>query len=222
MAQKKAKQVQLSNSEVIPAQGKLVGGKKEIPMGFQEAVKRSSVTDWCITAFTLVLSVVAVYQYFVMGNQLDTMKKDQRPWLRVTLDLRPTVDPKAPKIFGIVRLLNSGKTPAKVPVTALFTEKVSNGDQPKLPQSGYGFSNTTGIIYPNDPVPIPGVTFYSLSSTEYDDFVNGRIFFVIYGVTTYQDFFGTAHWSKFCQAETGSLGGFTAKKCTDYNDADDY
>jgi len=44
------------------------------------AKQNSSFTDWCIALFTLVLAVAAVYQFIIMGGQLDEMRKDQRPW----------------------------------------------------------------------------------------------------------------------------------------------
>ena len=45
--------------------------------------KRPSLTDWCLAAFTGVLTVVAIYQLVTTDNQLVTMRKDQRPWVKV-------------------------------------------------------------------------------------------------------------------------------------------
>jgi len=37
-----------------------------------------------------------------------------------------------------------------------------------------------------------------MSSTEIDDFKNARVFSIAYGIVHYSDFFGTNHWTKFC------------------------
>jgi len=63
-----------------------------------------------------------------------------------------------------------------------------------------------------------------LSKSEFDDFTNTRIFFVVYGTVHYGDFFGIDHWTKFCGfayvASTPS-STVTAKRCSDYSDVDD-
>src|ERR1700720_3338851 len=48
---------------------------------FKEWASRDkSFTDWCLALFTLALACAAIYQFIIMSNQLDDMRKDQRPW----------------------------------------------------------------------------------------------------------------------------------------------
>jgi hypothetical protein len=62
-----------------------------------------------------------------------------------------------------------------------------------------------------------------LSQDELNDFIAGRIFFVAYVDVSYSDFFGTRHWTRFCNFlhPTGIVQTYTARNCTDYNDIDD-
>src|SRR4051812_8111045 len=62
--------------------------KNEPSMGFdrrlRELWKACSLTDRIIAVFTGVLACAAIYQFVIMGNQLDTMRKEQRPWIKVS------------------------------------------------------------------------------------------------------------------------------------------
>jgi hypothetical protein len=58
----------------------------------------SSFTDWCIVVFTLALVVVGIRQFIIMGGQLrsmdgqlDVMRKDQRPLVKLTCEDFTTV-----------------------------------------------------------------------------------------------------------------------------------
>jgi hypothetical protein len=234
----------LPHSEAEPAkkQGKNahpVSHKKERLVRFRESVKRSSFTDWCIAAFTLVLSVVAIYQYVVLGGQLDVMRKDQRPWMKLSFD-NFKLQINSP-IGGNFHMVNNGKTVAKNIEGKFVIEKVLNGQQPRLDYGDAWISFTGGTIFPNEPevrgmamqhlVQKLGGSSYEptvLSQSDFDDFVAGNIFFVAYAKVSYSDFFGVRHWTQFCSFETPSASSpgnetktVTAKNCTDYNDIDD-
>jgi hypothetical protein len=213
--------------------------KKEIPMGFRESVKRSSFTDWCIASFTLVLSVVAIYQYVVMGGQLDVMRKDQRPWIKLAFNTL-TLKVGSP-IGGNLHTTNNGKTPAKKFEGKFAIEKVKNGEQPRLDYGTSWVKFTGGAVFPNDPqvqavnmtqtVNHPSGPAYeavTLNQVDWDDYTRGNIFFVAYGSISYSDFFRVQHWTKYCtfvgapeSPATVSPKQFTAQNCTDYNDVDD-
>jgi hypothetical protein len=212
--------------------------KKEPSMGFGERLRElwnaCSLTDRIIAIFTGVLACAAIYQFVIMGNQLDTMRKDQRPWVKVSFTPAP-IQPLTP-IGGTVHLVNNGKTPARGTVRGDFAvETVKNGEQPKLNYPAPHTKFTTGLITPNDiPTDVPVERARSgankapeadpLIASEFDDFNQVKIFFVVYGTVYYADFFGTQHWTKFCTVilppnpPPGST--MTGQSCTNYGDVD--
>jgi hypothetical protein len=246
-AEEEVNDIGLSNSEAVApekqpeptkksnAKG---GDKKEIPMGFSEAVKRSSFTDWCIAAFTLVLSVVAIYQYIVMGGQLDTMRKDQRPWLKVVSTADYTKIVENATVMGTTQVFNFGKTPAKNVFVEIAVERLQKDESPKLADDVLAMTAKEGVIFPNatdrDPIPFGIVKdatqrsdFEPISKDDARKFAAGELFYVIYGRAVYTDFFKTQHWTQFCrwlatppppQEQTRT---FTAARCIKYNDLDD-
>jgi hypothetical protein len=196
------------------------------------AKEGKTFTDWCIAAFTLVLAVAAIYQFIIMDAQLDTMRKDQRPWLKVSL--APFGMQALAPIGGTVQLMNSGKTPARGIVHGDFVvEKVKNGEKPKLDYPAPHVTFTVGMIAPNDPmepIPVDRRRFAAdgsnesdpITQPELDDLKHSKIFFVVYGTVYYSDFFGSSHWTKFCTyvVAPDTSGSVTAQKCTDYADVD--
>lgn len=159
---------------------------------------------------------------FVAAKQWITMKVDQRPWVRVWIDVAP-VQTQNPSIAGTMHFLDSGKTPARKADTTFFVERVVNGTQPTFPEDKPLDKVLTGTQFPNAQTDAP-IVFYPLSKTELDDLTANKIFFVVYGRFTYRDFFGTNHWTKFCQQWTTTAPGLiyvTYQDCTEYNDIDD-
>jgi hypothetical protein len=63
-----------------------------------------------------------------------------------------------------------------------------------------------------------------LIASELDDFKQVKIFFVIYGTIHYADFFGTDHWTKFCNVilpqNPPPKSTMTGQPCTNYADVD--
>src|SRR5437867_1893043 len=124
-AQKKAEQqeanIRLPYGKVIPPEHQTERAeagyekrehKQESEMGLREAIKRSSLTDWCIMLFTGVLTVVGYYQLTAMSGQLGVMREDQRPW--VGLKELGSIPPLAANVsFPIwINIGNFGKSPA--------------------------------------------------------------------------------------------------------------
>ena len=91
--------------------------KEERSMRFSERIKSSSLTDWLLTLFTAVLAAAAIYQFIIMGGQLDTMRKDQRAWVSIIQ--------KGPIV------LNVGVTPSEV-VTISNTGKLRRNMWPPI------------------------------------------------------------------------------------------
>lgn len=62
--------------------------KSNTPSSWNQVVEWAkegkTFTDWCVAVFTFVLAAAAIYQFTVMNGQLDTMRKDQRPWIDFT------------------------------------------------------------------------------------------------------------------------------------------
>ena len=162
---------------------------------------------------------MAVIQAFIYSKQLDVIRKDQRPWIRVIVsrgnDLSNTMRPR-------ITTTNIGKTPAKSINARFFVESVNNGDQPQFnaPQRGH---LTTGVMFPNDTVDSTGVIEYPVPVDQLEKLQSGQLFFVIYAIVDYSDVFDRPHWTKYCNFVTASTPEertITAKKCTDYNDTD--
>jgi hypothetical protein len=199
-------------------------------LGIRERIRRSSLTDWIIAVFTVVLAVAAIHQFRIMNDQLNTMRKDQRPWIKVAFDPAPiqALEPMG----GTVHVVNNGKTPARsVSIEVLF-EKVKNGEQPKLDYPKPYMKLDEGTLFPNDPqnawvqrvrsAANKSVEADPLTQSEVEDFTKLSVFFVIYGTAHYSDFFGVDHWTKFCQpiVTANTSGTATFKPCTDYGDVD--
>lgn len=193
--------------------------------------EKSSFTDWCLVFFTGVLAVAAIYQFWILNGQLDAMRKDQRPWIKMTFGINE-LRIQSP-ISGTAHIVNEGKTPAREIYARVVIEEVQNGKEPKLDYNAPHGGATTGTLFPNEPPEPFTVMKRRISSngtpeddiftqTKSDDFVNGRIFYVMYGTIFYTDFFGTKHWTKQCSFHVvpGFVGTFTAQKCTNYGDID--
>ena len=194
-----------------------------------------SLTDRIIAIFTVVLAVAAIYQFIIMGSQLDTMRKDQRPWIKLSFTSSPTG--ASVPIGGIVEIVNNGKTPARGKVTADFVvEKIKNGDEPTFDYPQPHAVVIMGMIPPNDKpqsiyierkqLAADGKTVESdpLTPDEFRDFTDVKIFFIAYGTIHYSDFFGRDHWTTFCNWMTPptppSGTSVSASRCSKYADVD--
>ncbi len=195
---------------------------------------RSSFTDWCLVIFTGVLAGAAIYQFILLGGQLDTMRKDQRPWLDLTFKSNSDVLQVGIPITASAHVVNEGKTPARSVSADIVIEMVKNGEEPRLnfplPHSRF----TTGVLFPNQPMDSPvfmrvrtasdGVSAETdpVTQAELDDFNQGNSFIVVYGMVSYEDFFHVSHWTKMCGffPKLGSTKGASAKKCTDFGNID--
>jgi hypothetical protein len=196
--------------------------------------KDKTFTDWCVAAFTFILAAAAIHQFVIMGGQLDTMRKDQRPWIDLTFTSNSNALQVGYPITAAAHVVNEGKTPARAVTSDIVIEMVKNGDEPRLdyplPHSRF----TTGAVFPNRPMDSPvfnrvrtaadGVSVETdpVTQAEFDDFNQGNSFIVVYGTVSYKDFFGTSHWTRMCGffAKPGGTKGFSAKQCTDYADID--
>jgi len=60
-----------------------------------------------------------------------------------------------------------------------------------------------------------------LTYAEIEDLTHQRAYIAVHGIVTYDDIFGSHHWTKFCAWKSGSVGTYSAIKCADYNNVDD-
>lgn len=241
-AKKQITNVALSNGKVTPAEKQEETTnpshsnrrhEKENSVSFREAVKRSSFTDWCIAAFTLVLTVVAIYQLIVTGGQLDTMRKDQRPWLKI-INATPDniVLTEGQTALGSIQVLNSGKTPAKDVHLEVTMQKLRSDEIPSPDWGRPHVIASTGTVFPNvtsKPLAfglgkeeINASGFTAITQDDVQQFDTGKVYFVVYGKAIYTDFFGTDHWTHFCVYRVnGNIDvSVPARPCTQYNDVD--
>jgi hypothetical protein len=246
-AEQQANQVKFPHGEVIRAEKQPEPSKKsdskrskkkEESMRFGEAVKRSSFTDWCIATFTLALTVVAIYQLVVTSGQLDTMRKDQRPWLKISIYTPPNSVQENAIVIGTASLLNSGKTPAKNVLLDMAVQKLRSQEEPTLDFPQYHPTSSYGVIYPNDPQTAANESlpygiykqtakaipeYEPVTKDDFDNFRAGNLYYVVYGKVRYTDFFHTEHWTHFCNwvtAVSPVSRVYQAQKCTAYNDID--
>jgi hypothetical protein len=193
-------------------------------------------TDWCVAAFTFVLAVAAIYQFSIMNGQLDSMRKDQRAWVTVSVgDPQFTKDGASGNMTVSVPAVvtNSGKTPARQSSTDIVVDTVENGQSPTFAFDDVPRTwSTIGVILPNAPFKVDAPMLRSLvkghpeprvlSTADYQELVDGKDYIVICARSTYVDIFGKAHWHHFCAFNSPSTKGtlVTARACTNYNDVD--
>jgi hypothetical protein len=193
----------------------------------REWLKRETTfTNSTIAFFTALIFGIGVMQARLISGQLDDMRKDQRPWIKVTVDHDILIQPSA-GVATHLHLINSGKTPAKNTVTDAKIDIVKNGEQPKIRINRPYNEIISALVFPNDPADFPVYMSGSMSQPEYDDFTARRNFLIIYARVSYTDFFGIRHWTQFCQAVTTenapatAPGTTTSQSCTEYNDVDE-
>jgi len=166
--------------------------------------------------FVAIYSILTLGLCWIASLQYRALKTDERPWVRLFVE---PVQFSSPSFTLLTHAFNSGKTPAKSFNADFFIEVVKNGEQPKLDGTGQISSISSGVLFPNTPADSP--VSYTFTQSEFQDFKDGRVFFVLYSKLTYSDFFRVKHWTKHCQFFGGKPGNYSAKKCTDYNDIDD-
>jgi hypothetical protein len=205
--------------------------EQEPLMGLRNLAERSSLTDWLLAAFTFVLAACGIYQFIILNNQLSVMRKDQRPWMRISLQdgtvLRPLVNK-----FGTIQIINNGRTPARAISGSVVLQSIRLGEVSRFDYPNPHMTFTESVLFPNTaPVNMDVTRMHMstggtleqdlLSQSEFDDF-GKSLFFLVYGKVTYSDFHGIQHWTKFCAVIMPSdfHGFYPGKPCTDYNDID--
>jgi hypothetical protein len=204
-----------------------IGEKRFGGMTFSERI---------MAVLTLLGLVIAVLTGVIFWRQLKWMQADQRAWISVTTpktQLGKNEASGAVHVLAPVKIINTGKTPAKNVSVQIVVEKVKNGELPQFVYGDSGLKDFTGTMFPNDSHEItvgllqdkPNQTpedFRLLTPSEYQELLDGVAYTVTYGKASYTDVFGTDHWLTFCvwmSPATKSLW-ISAKSCADYNNVD--
>ena len=230
------------------AQGTNIAARNKNPSlwkRFNEYLKKPSITDWSIAVFTAALVATTIYQFSIMKGQLDEMRLDQRPWIKVSVDLLPLHVGSAE--IASLHVINTGKTAATKVNTNYTTETVVNGETPKLDFStGTNMNSWVAVFFP-EPKPAdvvvvrmrhlqgnePGIDrndvriaeqapLDPITQQDVGNFNGGKIFFVVYVRFDYFDASGVAHWTQFCGWYAGGKTEHfvSSRKCAQYNAVD--
>jgi hypothetical protein len=164
------------------------------------------------------------------------IRQDQRAWMVAKIDGAKEIEiSKAYTVTG--QFINTGKTAARSVLIRYVVGRVKNGEDPIF---SYGVPHEgidPGQVVPNRAIefrahevqrdPTSGELIpISLTADDFSTFSQMQWFFVVYGTIDYLDAFGVPHWTHFCiwqataESTTQRVGHWTARKCTDYNDAD--
>jgi hypothetical protein len=178
--------------------------------------------------FTLVLVVVAGFQAWLVVQQLDVMRKDQRAWIIPTVKEKKIDDPTFDT--RVITITNPGKTPAKDIKSDLFLEVIPNDGT--IPRFGGGFSHliyTAGVVWPNAAAPdalevwrlergTKDTQRLPISDAEKTALKEGKAWIAVHGTIEYSDVFGQRHYVRFCDWESFMVTTYlSAKSCSDYN-----
>ena len=198
----------------------------------EAAVQRSGLTDWLLVLFTGVLAAAAIYQFVITNGQLHAMRQDQRAWIKI-LSPEPLATGGGQPIIAPVHLINTGKTAALNYVGEALIKVLPIEQEPAFDYSQWDHGRTNGgILYPADPRDIEASMYakdawttshpemIALSDTDYEKFLHGKAYIVVYARVLYQDIYGTNHWTQFCNWSSHASSS-PAWKCSEYNRVDD-
>jgi hypothetical protein len=182
-------------------------------MRLTEFVKRSSLSDWCLVAFTFILTAIAYLQWHMA-------RVEERAWVlacgrdcfegggvsqNLLVDRIQSGQPITYQLF----VKNVGKTPAKSVTVDLYLVLIPSAGIPPLtlmdnPEGHPHERLTSAVLFPGailkPLVPVISLDGSRLYAT--DDQVtalrNGSVYLASFGVITYDDTFGDRHTTRFC------------------------
>jgi hypothetical protein len=196
--------------------------------------KESTITDWLLAAFTLALTVTAIYQYKDTDRQLDVMRNDERAWIKVTPvpeeDHHLTsVDDTRPISF-LLKITNFGKSPATNVKLKAYIEIPNHLREPRLECVDGNIEcphieESTGSLFPNDSPerriwsrtikdPARDATLEEMTSWN-----AGTAYAAAYGIVTYDDVFGIQRSTKWCFSDPGTTIRLNNADCANFTEA---
>jgi hypothetical protein len=219
----------------IPSSGAI---KRLKEMG--DIFRQSSNTDRLIAAFTGLLVFVAIAQGILLYMQINTMRKDQRPWIKVSQKQPGITIAAGQPLSATLELVNIGKTPARSVLAVVFVEIVDNNGSPRLiyfdvpwKEARHFSRASTGVLFTDQTLdaqtsrqgPKSGGSAdeaqdVPLSPDELKKMDDGRAYVAVYTLVVYKDTFDRDHWTTFCGWKGTRSGSYTAAECTNYNNVD--
>jgi hypothetical protein len=197
-------------------------------MIMSEIPKRSvNYSNWALVIVTAILGILAYFQIRVFYSQLDTMRKDQRAWMKVTG--KSCIPPAVNQALECgIEMVNTGKTSALHFRSNIYIELVPNGSDPTFEGNINHGDMTVGIVYPNVPQDIPvtriipnAYQFQPITPSEKAALDTGGAWIAVHGTVWYDDVFKIRHWVKFCLPINPNASQMSSWKCVVYNDMDD-
>lgn len=159
------------------------------------------------------------------------MRQDQRAWIKITSN-DPMGTGGGYPVVTPVHIINTGKTPALNYVLESLIKILPIKQEPVFDYSqGDHGRNNGGILYPADTRDMEASTYakdawtkpqpekLALSRTDYERFLAGKNYIIVYARVTYWDIFGVKHWTHFCNWSTYAPRT-PATKCSEYNRVD--
>ncbi len=168
----------------------------------------------------------AIIALRISSHQLNTMRLEQRAWVKVEHKLQPTAENK-PLVADIV-IKNTGKTPAKHIAANFRVQIVRKTDSPEM-ESGFNFHHVSGILHPDtsltNNVPMMRETQSItnptlLTKADLAKVESGEAYIAVFGRVTYSDVYGVSHWVNFCDWGYFKPGPYNALACVGFNDVD--
>lgn len=180
----------------------------------EEAAKQSKAARDSADASTLIVENAKKSIEIMQSN----IRLEQRAWVGPVEAIMPKAGEKPEPHLG-VKIMNSGKTPARRLLTKISTQYLPA-------EAEFAPSYKDDSVKPGVSVIQPGmrINLFSLATLgvmtpqEIDGVRTGRNILYLYGLITYEDIFGRPHSTRFCLYLQSDLSGFSA--CSTYNDAD--
>jgi hypothetical protein len=205
--------VRLSDSKVIPSKQQPKTSekrdterreKRKVWMRFNEAIKRSSFTDWCIAAFTCALTVVGYYQLNAMSGQLEEMRRSGRPYVFVGVSFTDQHEWDTQHTMPIdLKLINTGNSPAVDLVNTLPQIEIGPDALTKTRACRIDYPNSTPVTLPPNQSQMLGISLPVARTPVIDPEEQGRIkahtdFVVVYGGVKYSGLGGGDFETVYC------------------------
>lgn len=188
----------------------------------KRAVISSSIFSALSVGIAYLTYTILTNQTTILENQLRAMRIDQRAWINVKLQI-DQIEAGQP-LHGTVKVVNTGKTPAKKVAGTASVQKVANNKSPKL--EGLLIRTVfSALIPPGGELPLSVTSqddksVINLTKTDIEDLRSGKAYIAVLGKLWYEDIYDTPHWIKYCLWKDFSPGTYSAAECVNSNETD--
>ncbi len=177
------------------------------------------LTYTVLTSQTTILS----NQYTLQENQLRAMRVDQRAW--VNIKFKPDDVEAGKPLRGTLKVVNTGKTPAKKISGIASLQIVASNKSPNQKEGILKDTTFSGLLFPGDELLFnlksrDDKSDLALSKTDLEDLRSGKAYIAVLGKIGYEDIYDTPHWIKFCLWKDFASGTYSAAECVNFNETD--